>query len=139
MARRIVMGQMSNGSYDLRISRRGYDAMTSDVNDFKRISFSALRQAGAKVASTGAVSAMNSWVNLGQTFSNPPPTLAVLKRSGQLFFNYYNNVTGGAPGFWYHTPYCLVLTTTRVRIAPTFPTNATLPSGDKYIWFTLEN
>jgi hypothetical protein len=58
MARRVVMGQMTNGTYDLHISRRGVDAMTADVNNPKQVSFSALRQATAKVASTGAINSL---------------------------------------------------------------------------------
>jgi hypothetical protein len=139
MARRVVMGQMTNGTYDLRISRRGVDAMTANVNNPKQISFSALRQASAKVASTGAVNSLGSWVSLGKTFANPPPTLAVLRRGGRMFFNYYIYYTTGGQFNWYYNPYCLVLQENRVRISKTNFENVTLPSGDGMVWFMLEN
>jgi hypothetical protein len=139
MARRIVMGRMANGSFDLRISRRGYDAYTENVNDFKRISFSAVRQSRAKVASTGVVMSLGSWVNFGKTFANPPPVLAVLKRGGRMFFNYYNNVGNGTPGFWYVTPYCFVVQENRLRVSRTQFQWTTLPSGDGMAWYMLEN
>jgi hypothetical protein len=140
MARRVVMGQMTNGSYDLRISRRGVDAMTANVNDPKQISFSALRQASAKVASTGAVNSLGAWVSLGKTFSNPPPTLAVLRRGGRMFFNYYIYYAGSEGAFnWYYNPYCVVVQENRARISKTHFENVTLPSGDGMVWYMLEN
>jgi len=139
MARRVVMGRMPDGTFDLRISRRGYDAYTSSVNDFKRISFSAVRQSRAKVASTGVVMSLGSWVNFGKTFAAPPPVLGVLKRGGRMYFNYYNNVGNGAPGFWYYTPYCFVVQESRLRIARTQFQWITLPAGDGMAWYTLEN
>jgi hypothetical protein len=140
MARRVVMGQMTDGSYDLRISRRGVDAMTADVNNPKQVSFSALRQATAKVASTGVIMSMGAWVSLGKTFDFPPPTLAVLKRGGRMYFNYYVYYTGAGAAFnWYYNPYCLVLQENRARISKTAFESTTLPSGDGMVWYMLEN
>jgi hypothetical protein len=139
MARRIVMGRMTNGSFDLRISRRGYDAMTSDANDFKKVSFSAVRQARAKVASTGFASVLGAWVNFGQTFSNPPPVLATLRRGGQMHFNWFMYAGDQYGVLGYATAFCFVVQENRLKIAKTCFETATLQTGDRLVWFTLEN
>ena len=139
MARRVVMGRMSNGSFDLRISRRGYDAMTSDVNDFKRISFSAVRQSRAKVASTGFATVLGSWVSFGKTFDNPPPVLATLRRGGQMYFNWFLYAGDQYGVLGYATAFCFVVQESRLKIARTCFQNATLQAGDRMVWFGLEN
>jgi hypothetical protein len=140
MARRVVMGRMSNGTYDVRISRKGFDAMTADVNNDHQISFSAQRTARAKVGAAGQISGQNNWVNFGRTFDNPPPTLAALKRGGRIYFDYYDylpNPTGGN-GVYYGTPFCLVVQQSRVRAIKCIDwTNYSIPSTDRYLFYTL--
>lgn len=140
MARRVVMGKMSNGTYDVRMSRAGYDAMTGDINNERVISFSAQRAARAKVGSAGICSSLNSWVSLGQTFAYPPPTLYALKRSGRMIFNDYTYLPaqGGGNGVWYGTPYCLVLEANRVKAVQVINwANFPLPAGDRFLFYTL--
>jgi len=140
MARRVVMGRMSNGSYDVRMSRIGYDALTGDVNNSRVISFSAQRVARAKMATVGQIAAIRTWMNFGQAFPAPPPVFAVLKRGGRVYFNYYTNynAASGVPGAWYATPYTLVVQESRIMIAGTIEPDVSLQSGDRFLYFTLE-
>lgn len=135
------MGRMSNGSYDVRISRKGYDAMTADVNNDRQISFSAQRAARAKVGAAGQVSGLNSWVSFGKTFTNPPPTLAALKRGGRVYFNFfeYLGAPGGGNGIWQGTPFTLMVEENRVRAVKVINWGSfTIPSSDSYLFYTLE-
>jgi hypothetical protein len=139
MARRVVMGRMTDGSFDLRISRRGYDAMTSDANDFKRVSFSAVRQARAKVASTGFAAVLGQWVGFGKTFAAPPPVLASLRRGGQMHFNWFFYAGDKYGVLGYANPFCFVVQESQLKIAPTAFQNVSLDAGDRLMWFALEN
>lgn len=140
MARRVVMGRMSNGSYDLRISRRGYDALTADVNNDRQISFSAQRTASAKVGAAGQIADLETWVSFGKTFDVPPPTLAALKRSNRIHYGFFEilPLPNGENGYCYGTPFCLVVQETRIIATKVLTwTGYTIPSGDKFQFYTL--
>jgi hypothetical protein len=137
MARRIVMGMMSNGSYDLRISRRGFDALTADVNNDRQISFSAQRAARAKVGAAGNVAGLNSWVNFGRTFDYPPPTLAAIKRGGRIYFNMYTYINP-SDGSFFGSPFTLVVQANRCKAVNCIPWGGfNFAAGDNYQFYTL--
>jgi len=140
MARRVVMGRMPDGTFDLRISRRGIDALSADVNDSRQISFSAQRAARAKVGAAGQISSLNTWVSFGKTFADPPPTLAAVKINGRVIFNHYEYLPHPteANAVFHGTPYCLVVQATRVKaIQAVSWGNHAFASGDKYLFYTL--
>jgi len=131
---------MNDGSYDVRMSRAGFDALTGDINNPRVISFSAQATAKAKVGAAGICSSLDTWVSFGQTFDYPPPTLYALKRGGRVIFNNYEYlpVKGGGNGVWFGTPYCLVVQPNRVRaIQVIFWADFTLPAGDRFLFYTL--
>lgn len=137
MARRIVMGQMSNGTYDLRISRKGFDALTADVDNDRQISFSAQRSARAKVGAAGNISGLNTWVSFGRSFDNPPPTLGALKRSGRVYFNLYEYLTP-SEGNFFGNLYTLVVQENRCKVVKCIPWEGyALGANDPYQFYTL--
>jgi len=136
MARRIVMGNIG-GAYDLRISRKGYDALTADVNNDRQISFSALRAARAKVGAAGNISGLNSWVNFGRTFDYPPPTLGAIKRNSRIFFNMYVYMTP-SNGIFFGSPFTLVVQANRCKAVNCVPWGGfNFAAGDRYQFYTL--
>lgn len=137
MARRIVMGNIG-GAYDLRISRRGFDALTADVNSNQQISFSALRAVRAKVGAAGNISGLNSWVSFGRTFDYPPPTLGAIKRNGRIFFNMYTYIAPSSGGKFFGSPFTLVVQETRCKAVNCIPWGGfNFESGDRYQFYTL--
>jgi hypothetical protein len=136
MARRIVMGNIG-GAYDLRISRRGFDAMAADVNNDKQISFSALRASRAKVGAAGNIAGLNDWVSFGRTFDNPPPTLAAIKRGGRVYFNLYTFINP-SDGDFYGNPFTLVVQANRCKAVNCIPWGGfNFSAGDRYQFYTL--
>ncbi|KFG68709.1 hypothetical protein [Microvirga sp. BSC39] len=142
MARRVVMGRMPNGTYDVRISRRGFDALTADVNNERQISFSAQRVARAKVGAAGFASALGAWVSLGKTFPNSPPTLMAYKTGGRVLFNQYRyfEYNGGSNnGVFYGSDTCLVVQANRVKLIRANNWGSwSMSSGDRALFYTLE-
>lgn len=135
MARRVVMGRMSNGTYDLRISRPGFDAMTADVNNVRQISFSAQRTATSRVASAGEISALDTWKSFGHTFDDPPPVLALLKRGSYVITDLYQEYPR-PDGYMRGSGFTIVVQAT--RLLATRPSNYGLTLGsDKFIFYTL--
>lgn len=140
MARRVVMGRISGSTFDVRISRPGYDALTANVNNQRQISFSALRAANARVASAGEVSSLNTWKSFGQTFANPPPMLALLKRGNFVITDLYQRFTHPT-GYLYGTPFCLVVQNNRFMGVNPTPQNSIfdLNPNDKFIYYMLSD
>lgn len=141
MARRVVMGRMPDGSYDLRISRRGFDALAANINDPRQISFSAQRAARAKVGAAGVASAQDVWVGLGRAFAYPPPTIMAFKTGGRVIFNHYLYLpsSGGSNNaVRFGTPVCLVVRADSVKIirANAWGTWA-MQAGDRVLFYTL--
>lgn len=135
MARRVVMGRMNDGSYDLRISRPGYDAMAANVNDVRQISFSAQRAATSRVASAGEISALDTWKSFGATFDDPPPVLALLKRGSYVITDMYQEYPR-SDGYQRGSGFTIVVQST--RLLATRPSNYGLTLGsDKFIFYTL--
>jgi hypothetical protein len=138
MARRIVMGRMPNGTFDLRISRQGYDAATSDPNNNHTISFSALRSANAKAVSVGEIAGLFQWVSLGTSYNLPPPCLFALKRNGQMVLNQIERqYFQGGVGWWDGTPYALIVSTTAVMVGVPFPVQSPMSPGDIFTFMTV--
>jgi hypothetical protein len=139
MARRVVMGRMPNGSYDLRISRRGFDALAANVNDPRQISFSAQRAARAKVGAAGFASSLGAWVGLGKTFAYPPPTIMAFKTGGRVIFNHYQYLpTDTSNGVFFGSPVCLVVQPGQVRIIRANNWGSySMQAGDRVLFYTL--
>lgn len=134
------MGKIGS-TYDLRISRAGYDAATASINDNRQISFSAQRDGNAKAVSVGQITSLFTSVSLGTTYALPPPCLFALKSSGEMVIDQiereYFTTVGGESAWVDGTPYCLIVSQTTVRVGVPFPDQVPISSGDKFIFMTV--
>jgi len=116
MARRMVLGNLDNGQIDIRISRPGHDAMTADINDRNQISFSMLRDAYSRVASSGELFGLQNWVYFTESFSEPPPIIFGTRIDGSFRVGDYIRVTGASGRYHDGSPYVAVVTTSGLCI-----------------------
>lgn len=143
MARRIFAGLMPDGSYDVRISRPGFDAKTADVNDPKKISFAASRIANAFVSEVVSIANLNTWVSFTKSYSDVPRPLVSILRNGETHFLPFEQGTTSFTGVGINragTLYVPVMRTNQMMITvppagSSSPVNA--PAGDTFVVFLI--
>lgn len=132
MARRLVLGNA-----DFRISRPGFDAATANVADRSQISFALSRDVMGRVASAGDVTALNSLVAFAEVFSDPPPVIFGVVRSGYVMIDDYNRQVGGSGRYQDGTPYCAAVTNAGILVTNPMDFAYGLPAGDKFIYLAV--
>lgn len=86
MTRRVILGDLPGGDYGLRVSKPGYDALSTSLQP-KQVSFDSRWTRSARVHMTGKVTG-DSTVYFGKTFSTPPLVYVVFTDSQGRYRNY---------------------------------------------------
>lgn len=86
MTRRVILGALPGGDFGLRVSKPGYDALSTSLQP-KQLSFDSRWTRAARVHMTGTVTG-NSTVFFGKTFPSPPLVYVVFTDSQGRYRNY---------------------------------------------------